>query len=339
MKISYSAKHLEGLLPPLMLPLNDSAEIDFESLRREIDYLAAGKVNGIWLNGSTGDFHALSDVECAEVVKVSVNHVAGRFPVVAQVGDASTRGTILKAEQALAAGADFLAVVVPFYLDYSQAELKAHFRAVSKAAGRPVILYNVPQLTKTSASTETVLELAREGVLIGIKESSGNLDQFRQLIARVREEGLDLRCLNGSSVLADLSLFVGGHGLVCSVANLAPHTCKQICDLAANQNWSAVNGVAAKLGQLLEAMKLPNRPGFPPTIAVYKWIFREIGIFTSDTVFAPLQPLSGAEISFLKKSALPVVAELCKDLLLAYRQKTNGSLSKAKVASRQLQRA
>ncbi len=322
-----------------MLPLHDSAEIDFDSLRREIDYLDAGNVNGIWLNGSTGDFHAMSDAECAEVVKVSVDHVAGRFPVVAQVGDASTRGTIMKAEQALTAGADFLAVVVPFYLDYSQVELKAHFRAVSQAVSRPIILYNVPQLTKVSAATETVLDLAREGVLIGIKESSGNIDQFRQLIARARKEGLPLRCLNGSSVLSDLSLFAGGHGLVCSVANLAPHACKQICDHAANENWTAAKAVAARLGQLLEAMKLPNRPGFPPTIAVYKWILREIGVFASDTVFAPLQPLSKAEISFLRESALPVVEELCQDLLLAYRRKTNGDLSKTNVSSRQLQRA
>src|SRR5947207_14501358 len=118
---------LAGILPPVLLPLTRNSEIDFDSLRRHLDFLLAGEVDAMWMNGTTGEFFALTEQECTQVVECAVKHVAGRVPAIAQVGDGSTRRAISKAEQALAAGADYLAVVLPYYLDYSQAELQRYY--------------------------------------------------------------------------------------------------------------------------------------------------------------------------------------------------------------------
>ena len=119
---------LRGLFPPLALPLTAEGDLDFASLNRQVDYLLAGPVEGLWVNGTTGDFFALTDEEGAAVVSAVVKQVQGRVPVVAQIGDTVTRKVIRKGHLALEAGADYLAVVLPYYLEYSQEELKQHYR-------------------------------------------------------------------------------------------------------------------------------------------------------------------------------------------------------------------
>ena len=319
-------KQLKGLFPPLVLPLNSVGEVDFESLERQTEYLLAGGADGIWVNGTTGDFFALTDEESANIVAAAVKQTAGRVPVIAQVGEASTRRTIARAERALEAGAKFLAVVLPYYVEYTAGELKEHFRTLQRALGQPTIAYLIPQMCKVSLSLPSLVELAQDGVIIGVKESSGNMDAFRQLNRKVREENLTLSCLNGSSGLMDVSLSVGGQGLVCTVANLVPHLCKEVYRCAELRDGNGASAVQNRVSELLNVMRLPGRPNFAATIAVYKWLLRELGLFASERVFEPLQPLSKSEEHYLREGALPLAQELCAELLLS---KGNSGFSQA----------
>ena len=304
------ARRLRGLIPPLVLPLSQEAAIDFPSLERQVDYLLAGSINGLWVNGTTGDFFALTDQEGAAVLQAVVKQVNGRVPVIAQIGDTVTRKVIGKGQLALEAGADYLAVVLPYYLDYSQEELKAHYRAVSRALNRPLILYQLPQMCKVSLTVPTVIELAREGTLIGIKDSSGNQEYYRLLIETAREEAVTLRCFVGGGMLMDVSLLAGGSGLMCAVANLAPAPCAQLYGHAQAGEWEQVRDLQSQIIRLNRALRLPDRTNWAPTVAIYKWLLRELGVIECDAVFAPLQPLSAAEQAQLRKRALPSLQEL-----------------------------
>jgi 4-hydroxy-tetrahydrodipicolinate synthase len=303
-------QRLRGLIPPLALPLTSGGDLDFSSLNRQVDYLLSGPVNGLWVNGTTGDFFALTDEEGAAVLGAVIEQVKGRVPVVAQIGDTVTRKVIRKGHLALQAGADYLAAVLPYYLDYTQEELKEHYRTLSAELRRPLILYQLPQMCKVSLTVPTVIELAREGVLIGIKDSSGNQDYFRRLIETARAESVTLRCFVGGGNLMDVSLMAGADGLMCAIANLVPAHCHRLFSASQVGDWEQVRRLQSRIIQLTEAMRLPDRPNWAATVAIYKWVLRELGVIASDAVFAPLKPLTAAEKAHLQQRVLPLLQEM-----------------------------
>ena len=310
-----STEKLRGLIPPLVLPLQDSGAIDYDGLAHQIDYVFAGGADGIWVNGTSGDFFALTEDERAEVVVVATERAAGRVPVIAQVGDASTRRTIANAHRALDSGADFIAVVLPYYLPYTQAELKQHFRIIAKEIGEPVFLYQIPQMSKVALSAPSIVELAQEGTLIGIKDSSGDLEFYQRLSSNLSGTNVSFRCFTGIGALMDLSLLAGGHGLMCAIANLLPHLCKNIYQDATAGNWLGARATQQHILTFINALAMPERTTWAPVVAVYKWMLRELGVINSDRVCEPLQPLSTQEQELLRIGALPLAKELCAGLI------------------------
>jgi 4-hydroxy-tetrahydrodipicolinate synthase len=314
-KSNRTTDSLKGLFPPLLLPLDESGGLDFDSLRRQIDFLLAGGIDGLWVNGTTGDFFALTDDENEAIVEAVVEHVQGRVPVVAQVGDAATRRAVAKANRAMRAGADFISVVLPYYLEYSQAELQEHYRVISRASGQPVVLYQLPQMCKVTLTVENILELVREGVLVGIKDSSGDMDFYGRLTTQVAKERLSLRCFVGSGALMTASLRAGGHGLMCAIANLVPHLCKGVYQASLDSEWEQATALQNQVQELIDVMRLPDRSNWAATVAVYKWMLRQLGVIETERVFAPLQPLSEREQALLRTGALPLLTRHAADLL------------------------
>ncbi len=312
---STDGQRLRGVIPPLVLPLDPDGGIDFDSLDRQIQFLLTGGVDGLWVNGTTGDFFALGIRERAEVVAAAVRAAAGRVPVIAQVGDASTRRAITHAQRALDAGADALAVVLPYYLEYSQRELKGHYRLISRAVQRPLFLYQLPQMCKVSLTIPSILELAREGTLLGIKDSAGDVDFYGRLLRRVADEHSTLRCFYGAGPLLDVSLFVGGHGVMCAIANLVPHLCKRVVEAAARGDWGAARAAQQRVLGLIDRLGLPGRSNWAPSVAVYKWMLQQLGVIAHAGVLDPLEPLTAEEQEMLAKDALPTARALCGELL------------------------
>lgn len=306
---------LEGLIPPLVLPLRDKRTIAYDDFNDQIDYVLAGGADGLWINGTSGDFFFLSDDERAQVVQAAVKRVAGRVPIIAQVGDASTRRTISHALRALDSGANFLAVVLPYYLPYTQTELKQYYREIATEISTPLFIYQIPQMSKVTLAIPSIIELARDGIVIGIKDSSGDLEFYQKLIHQTSAANLNLRCFNGIGSVMDLSLLAGGHGLMCAIANILPHLCKRVCLEAAAENWNGAKATQKTVLSFINVLTLPDRSTWAPIVAVYKWIMRELGIIKHDYVSSPLQPLSACEEELLRKEALPMARNLCAELL------------------------
>jgi 4-hydroxy-tetrahydrodipicolinate synthase len=309
---------LTGIYVPTLVPLDRSQRVDVESLARHIEYLLAGGVHGLWVNGTSGEFHALSDEELTLVVRAAVRCCAGRVPVIAHVGDTATRLVIEKARRAIAAGATFVSVIPPYYLEYSETELKRHFHLVTDAIDAPVFLYQHPATGQSPLSIETLLDLVRERVIIGIKESSTDLEYYRRLIHAARGGSLPLRCFHGAGGLAQLSLSLGGDGLISVISNIVPHVCVRLRDHICAARWDKATETQDRINALHEAFSqsLAGRPNWAPVVAACKWVLCELGIISTATVFDPLEPLSNKEMDLLRQHALPLAHELCDGLLI-----------------------
>lgn len=308
---------LVGVYVPTIVPLDDTQRIDLRSFGRHVEYLIAGGVHGLWVNGSSGDFHALSDGEQTEVVRAAVEYCAGRVPVIAHVGDTATRLVVTKARAALEAGADRVSVILPYYLEYSEPELTRHLRLISQSIGQPILMYQNPATCRHSLSIPAIIQLVREGVVVGIKESSTDLDRYGRLIRAAREANLPLRCFLGAGGLARVGLEVGGDGLICAISNIVPNLCVRLHSQMQAACWDEATITQERINAVNEAFSrsLAGRSNWAPIMAAYKWVLRELGVIASAAAFDPLIPLSNDEIGRLRQHALPLAHDLNSGLL------------------------
>jgi 4-hydroxy-tetrahydrodipicolinate synthase len=302
---------LHGIITPAVLPMTPGGAVDERSLECHLRHLLDAGVHGLWLNGTTGEFHALDAAERAAAVRVAATVAAGRVPVVAHVGDAATRLAVRHARAAVAAGADQVSVIAPYFAEFTREELRDHYRHIAQAVGFPVIAYHMPRLTKTGLTADCVLRLAQEGVIAAIKDSDGDMAWFRELVRRADELGLGLRCFTGGSGISDLSLLVGAAGVASSLANLTPGHLVALYDAAEAGDWPRVKRMQDQLGELLEAMRRARRaPTLAGIVSTYKYVLAALGHIDSDHAAAPLAPLEEDEKQRLASTVVPGVREL-----------------------------
>lgn len=301
---------LHGIIPPLVLPMTGDGSIDLASLRRQAAFLLDRGVHGLWVNGTTGEFHALEPEERQAVLREVVAAAAGRVPVIAQVGDAATRRALKHLHTAVEAGADYVSAISPYYLDFSQAELRRYYRDLAAASPVPLVIYHLPKMAKVGLTAESVLELARDGTAVAIKDSAGDMSWYRQVVSGARAEGLDLQCFVGGGGLVDISLLSGGNGAMCAIANLLPSQCVAIYQAAMAQDWPGANVLQLQLQDVIGRLTLPSRSNWAAGIAVYKWVLTQLGVIANDAVASPLEPLSADEQLYLREHALPAIQRL-----------------------------
>ncbi|TQJ88030.1 dihydrodipicolinate synthase family protein [Streptomyces sp. SLBN-31] len=215
---------LTGVVPPVCTPLTPDREVDVPSLLRLVDHLVGAGVDGLFVLGSTSEVAYLRDAQRRLVVESVTGHVGGRLPVLAGVVDMTTPRVLDHVAAVTAAGADAVVVTAPFYARTHPAEIARHFRLVAAASPVPVIAYDIPVAVHTKLPADVVLDLATEGVLAGLKDSSGDLAAFREVVtgARVRPGITGFSVLTGSELLVDAALALGADGAVPGLANVDP---------------------------------------------------------------------------------------------------------------------
>lgn len=212
---------LRGLIPPLCTPLTPEGAVDVDSLRSLVEFQLNAGASGVFVLGSSGEAIYLDDADRLLVATEAARAVAGRVPLL--VGALAPTASRVAQQCALLAGAEPDAVVVtgPFYAQLSPAEVKGHFRMAADAAGRPVVAYDIPGNTGYKLPADVLTTLLSDGVLAGVKDSSGDLSAFAALAARLGPDRT-ASVMSGADTQALDALRAGADGLVPGLSNVRP---------------------------------------------------------------------------------------------------------------------
>jgi 4-hydroxy-tetrahydrodipicolinate synthase len=210
-----------GVIPPLVTPLRDRDTLDAPALRRLLEHVIAGGVHGVFILGTTGEGPSLGYRVRRELITQTCEVVNGRVPVLVGITDSAFAESIALAEVAADAGAAAVVLAPPYYVPTTQAELIGYVERIMPELPLPLMLYNMPALTKVWFDLETVKALAGIEAIVGIKDSGGDLDYFKQLLD-VRALRPDWSILIGPEHLLVESVELGGDGGVAGGANAFP---------------------------------------------------------------------------------------------------------------------
>ncbi|MDY2809903.1 MAG: 4-hydroxy-tetrahydrodipicolinate synthase, partial [Candidatus Faecousia sp.] len=201
--------------------------VDYDALARFIDFQLEEGINALVAVGTTGESATLTPQERKEVIRFTVERVAGRVPVIAGTGTNNTQHVLEFTKSACDDGADAVLVVTPYYNKATQAGLIAHFTAVADASAKPVILYNVPSRTGCNLLPDTVAVLAKHPNIAAIKEASGNMGQVVELAAKC---GSDIAIYSGEDGITLPILSMGGQGCISVASNVVPKAMVSLAD-------------------------------------------------------------------------------------------------------------
>jgi 4-hydroxy-tetrahydrodipicolinate synthase len=275
---------LTGTITALVTPMHKDGSIDYVSLKRLIDFQIEGNISAIVPCGSTGESATMTFAEKCEVIRITVEHAAGRVPVIAGTGSNDTAAAIALTKEAKSIGADAVLLVSPFYNKPTQRGLIAHFSAIAESCDIPQILYNVPGRTASNVTAETQLQLAETFThIIATKEASADLEQMMEII---RHRPAHFTLLAGDDSLALPIIASGGHGVISVLSNYAPAQFSACINAALSGDFEKaralhyplfdlmrlnfietnpipVKGILSMMGMCEENYRLPMQPLLP----------------------------------------------------------------------------
>ncbi|MHB8534956.1 MAG: 4-hydroxy-tetrahydrodipicolinate synthase [Sulfuricaulis sp.] len=271
-----------GSMVALVTPMNEDGSLDLPALRRLVDFHVENGTDAIVPVGTTGESPTLDMDEHCEVIRVTVEHVKGRVPVIAGTGANATTEAIELTRCAQKAGADACLLVTPYYNKPTQEGLYRHHKAIAEAVPIPQILYNVPGRTACDMLPETVERLAAIPNIVGIKEATGKPERVRDILRRC---GHNFDVYSGDDATALDSMLLGARGDISVTANVAPRLMHQMCEHARAGREKEARAVDERLAGLHANLFLEANP-----IPV-KWALNQMDLIKRG-IRLPLTPLS-----------------------------------------------
>ena len=276
---------LTGSIPALVTPMLEDGSVDYDTLRKLIDWHIAEGTDAIGVVGTTGESPTVNVEEHCEIIRVSVEQAKGRVPIMAGCGANSTSEAIELAKFAKKVGADCQLQVVPYYNKPTQEGQYQHFKAIAEATGDlPIILYNVPGRTVADMLHDTVLRLAQVDGIVGIKEATGNIERAQWLI---REVPKGFAIYSGDDPTAVALMLCGGQGNISVTANVAPRLMHELC-------MAAIAGDARRAMEIqLRLMPVHKHLFVEANPIPVKWAMARMGR-CGGTLRLPMTPMSAS---------------------------------------------
>ena len=271
-----------GSMVALVTPMYEDGALDKAALRKLIDFHIEMGTRAIISVGTTGESPTLDMEEHCEVIRLTVEHVRGRIPVIAGTGANSTAEAIELTRCAQRAGANACLLVTPYYNKPTQEGLYRHFKAIAEAVAIPQILYNVPGRTACDMLPATVARLSSVPNIIGLKDATGNVPRAKEVLQNC-EDGFELYSGDDATGL-DLML-LGAHGVISVTANIAPRLMREMCDGVAAGDEVTARRINDRLMPLHKDLFIESNP--IPT----KWALQQMGLIEGG-IRLPLTPLS-----------------------------------------------
>lgn len=286
----------QGVVPPVVTPYNADFSVDYPSYTRVLEHLIAGGCHGLFVLGSTSEVTFLDEATRRKILEHTVEVVNGRVPVIAGVIDPATDRVIGHAKVAQSIGVDAVVATAPFYTITSQSEILEHFRILRGAIDLPVIAYDIPVCVHVKLTRQTVVALAKEGVLAGLKDSSADDGNFRYVLLDLADDP-DFFLMTGSEIVVDSVLQMGAHGVVPGLANVDPHGYVRLWDAAQKGDWAAARKEQERLCRLFEIVWVAagRVSGGATGVGGFKTAMRSLGIIDTNVMARPRQPLNDTE--------------------------------------------
>ncbi|WP_230859552.1 dihydrodipicolinate synthase family protein [Actinoplanes aureus] len=300
------APMLTGVVPPVCTPLTPDLDVDVDSLLRLVDFQLAGGVDGLFILGSSSEVAFLPDGHRAVVIDAVLRHVAGQVPVLIGAIDMTTLRVLDHARRAVRAGCAGIVATAPFYTRTHPAEVELHLRRVAEQCEAPLYAYDLPVSVHTNLDHEMLLRLAAEGVLAGLKDSTGDDAALRDLLVARRDAGLTaFSVLTGSELTVDSALRMGADGVVPGLGNVDPHGYAALYRHARAGDWDQAAREQERLLRLMRIVRAaaPSRMGRGSSaLGAFKTALRLRGVIRHAVTAPPQIPLDDAETDYVRRT-------------------------------------
>ena len=274
----------KGMATAMVTPMKADQSVDYEAMGRFIEFQIENGINALVAVGTTGESATLEPWEQKEVIRFTVEKVAGRVPVIAGTGTNNTLHVLEYVKNACEVGADAILVVTPYYNKATQNGLIAHYTAVADASTVPVIVYNVPGRTGCNLLPQTVAKLAEHPNIVGIKEAAGNMAQVVELAALCGDK-IDI--YSGEDALNVPIMAMGGKGAISVLSNVMPAKAVEMTDAALVGDYQKAAALQCEMLPLIKALFSEVNP-IPAKAAVSAMGFGE------DNLRMPLSKMEDA---------------------------------------------
>lgn len=286
-----------GIVPPIVTPLNTDGSVNHGDLARLVEHLIAAGVHGLFVMGSTGQVAYLTDADRVAIVETASRTAAGRVPVIAGAIDSSPARVAQGARAMVAAGADAIVTTAPVYALNDETEIADHFRLVRAAIDVPLFAYDIPVRVHRKLSPGLLVQLGKEGVIVGVKDSSGDDVSFRRLIAMNRAAGSPLAVFTGHEVVVDAMAMIGADGAVPGLANVDAGAYVRLWEAATSGDMARAIAEQEYLNRLFEIVFVATgRSGDAAGVGAFKVAMAAVGLIGSAAMTAPLKELDAAAV-------------------------------------------
>ena len=273
----------QGSIVALVTPMDSHGEVDFENLKKLVEFHINSGTDAIVSVGTTGESATLSIDENVKAILKTVEFAAGRIPVIAGTGANATSEAITMTKLLNNSGISGCLSVVPYYNKPTQEGMYQHFKAIAECTDIPQILYNVPGRTGSDLQPETVGRLAKIKNIVGIKEATGDISRVQKI---KQLAGDDFIVLSGDDATSLEAMKLGAEGVISVTNNVAPADMAQMCHLAREGKFEEAEKINQRLMPLHKNLFIESNP-----IPV-KWACYKLGLIQEPTLRLPLTVLS-----------------------------------------------
>ena len=283
---------LRGIVPPLASPLLDEDTLDVDGLERLVEHVLEGGVSGLFVLGTTGEGPSLGRRLRRELIEQACRITAGRAPVLVGVTDSSLPESVDLATFAESCAAAAIVVAPPFYFKASQTDLLDYVKRLADRSPLPMFLYNIPGCTKVSFDPETVRAAADIPGVVGIKDSCGDIENFRRLIELLSDRP-NFTLMMGPDKLTARAIMMGAHGAVSGGANLFPKHYVSLYAAASAGDRETVDKLQEKVVRVYDTIyhAIEDPVSYVKSV---KCALSHMGI-CGDTMVPPLQSFNAAD--------------------------------------------
>ena len=291
-----------GVIPPVVTPDTPDHQLDVVSFERSINRLIEAGVDGLFFLGSSGEVVFATDERRDQIVREAVRIVDHRVPVLVGIIDTQTERVLEHGRRALALGADALVATAPFYALGGPADVEEHFRILHQELDAPLFAYDIPVCVHTKLPWKMLARLGAEGVLAGVKDSSGDDVSFRYLVQENEKNGHPLTLLTGHEIVVDGALLSGADGSVPGLANVEPKGYVRMWKAAQDGNWAEVKREQDRLNEISHIFDVTTGvQGYGAGVGAFKCALNLMGIFDSNQMPRPVKPLDDQNREAIKQ--------------------------------------